>query len=829
MQQRPMTSVLESAPSSVVASERPESERTPSSAEGSASSRILGTASLLGAAFLLLAPDISRDMAQLVALVLLLSFAVFARRGFEVRRLLSLDAAVLGAGWALIVVDSRLGGQTVGACLLLFGVARLWAAGGTAAQSISMTGLFLGVLAVCREACLWLMPTAAAPGLLWSRTLGSWSDKEWLVGPTYQGGTFLFLGLVVSASRFLVLERRFVRFIAIGLALLAASAAQLFLLDSLATRIGASQLLRTTWLAAAPLTLLVTSVGVGLAGDAPVRTRSKFAIPAAAFCGSVAAALLAFAALAHTVQAKPAPKVLFYAVNEGPILNWDKPTYGSYGPYSLGIYGLLVDYLIADGYQVEFLREAITSEALEGTDTLVTFNANTAWSESELLAVWEFVDAGGSLMVFGDHTGVDGSLGPQNDLLAPYGIAFRFDSAFPASLTGWSEARVASHAPFASLENPASIGTAVGASLELLGWTAEPLVFAPRTLSDLGEPQSPERNYLGDYRYQPGEQLGDCTLVAWARHGKGKVIVHGDTSGFQNALLGETYEPYVRHLFCWASGDAVVSIGVWGPRLAGLLALLLGSVGVLLAREHLTSGAGVVLLLLGAAAGARAVNRQSLERPPLEMPSILIDKSHVPRIARGASGRRSLNAFETTAQRSGYFVRSMTDLDAGELEGVTAVLAVAPMRRYSPRDVEVLLNYMEEGGFVIVCASQPEADGVEPLLREAGLTVTSQLIGPIPLMRDEDHLSIQVEYTDAWVVAASEFEPSDPPWVYGAFEGRPLSILTRVGRGGLFLVGDSAFFGAQNMESFETYSEPNILFLRSLLADMEEMRQEVVQ
>ena len=40
-------------------------------------------------------------------------------------------------------------------------------------------------------------------------------------------------------------------------------------------------------------------------------------------------------------------------------------------------------------------------------------------------------------------------------------------------------------------------------------------------------------SFLGNYHYDEGERLGDVVLVATATHGRGRVVVWGDTSAFQ--------------------------------------------------------------------------------------------------------------------------------------------------------------------------------------------------------------------------------------------------------------------------------------------------------
>jgi hypothetical protein len=97
-------------------------------------------------------------------------------------------------------------------------------------------------------------------------------------------------------------------------------------------------------------------------------------------------------------------------------LEWGRPDFGQYGPRSGGAFGLLPDYLAAYGYQAQI--GPLTEENLEKAQAAILINlpANLGTEEKERLLA--FVDAGGGLIIWGEHTGVGSIREPINDLLA---------------------------------------------------------------------------------------------------------------------------------------------------------------------------------------------------------------------------------------------------------------------------------------------------------------------------------------------------------------------------------------------------------------------------
>ncbi|MDH7507107.1 MAG: hypothetical protein QHH15_04905, partial [Candidatus Thermoplasmatota archaeon] len=274
-------------------------------------------------------------------------------------------------------------------------------------------------------------------------------------------------------------------------------------------------------------------------------------------------------------------KIMFYAQNM--LGTWDIPEYGRYGQEASGMFGLLPIYLNASGFENTIIVDNITTflnttqpvyknitryvyitdyvkiieskelktDFLQDIDIFVVININKSFTPNEKQIIWDFVEKGGSLLVLGDHTNVGETQEPLNDLLTPVEISFRFDSALPLdSKFNWMNCHQFLHHPLTyNIKNFNEIQISVGASLNT-SIDSIPFIIGRYSLSDKGDLENKDMSYLGDYKYNPGEQIGDTILAAAAYYKKGKVVVFGDTSTFQNSAIAYTY-PFIYNIVKW--------------------------------------------------------------------------------------------------------------------------------------------------------------------------------------------------------------------------------------------------------------------------------------
>lgn len=796
--------------------------------------------SVVFASTLLLAGDVE-GIQPLVArhvVLLLLAFVVFASRGLvSLRRAGRAGVACSVVGLGLLFTPHDPHRWLVGSVLLLTGFAR-----GT--RDVGLSGwipIFVALDAV-RRVAFELAPGTwrgfEAISLSWSAWIGGLVVEE----PIRLGSGILGLSPVVMCAtlvvtRFVVIEWRPLRALAVLFAAAVAHGLALAyffaMFPNTPSHAAAAWLARWIWIPAACIVVGMSSIGMRRDRRDEVSSRLRWrraaAIPVAGLlaCGVVVSDL---------ATRESERRILFYSRNEGPILQWNRPTYDEFGPFAHGMFGLLPEYLERDGYEIAYLRKEIEPEDLTDVDVFVTINASTDWDSAELEAVWSFVRRGGSLLVLGDHTDVEGSQDSQNRLLEPTGIRFRFDGAVGSPLGGWTGSELAFHPLTSGVAHGGQLGISVGASLDLEGSRARPLVLGSCGLSDVGDRNAPEHAFLGNYECDPGEQVGDLVLVAESKLGKGRVVVFGDTSSFQNPSLLEGYDRFVRRVFSWTSASTWHGLR---PVLAGLslvgFAVLIGF--LVSRRSSWTAGPITVVCLVVPLVGAKVQHGLADTHEVLRPSQVAwIDLSHGARVDFASTGKNPISALTTNLMRAGFTVRLLESFDLDELEPGDVLLLLAPVVEYSTHEVREIEAFADRGGGVIAAAGARHEKSIARLLDRFSLGVGDTPVGPVPFERSAERVALAVEYVEAWpVLLESEsdrvgalvhdrnLDRSDPARdldVYGFFRGVPLAVLRRKGKGGLFLVADSYFFSDENLEGSGQPRLPNVYLLRRVLSDL---------
>ena len=424
------------------------------------------------------------------------------------------------------------------------------------------------------------------------------------------------------------------------------------------------------------------------------------------------------------------------------------------------------------------------------------------------------------MLCLGDHTGVAGIRGPFNDLLSPYGIRFRFDSAsfFAGSWSNALERR----------QHPVHRGTLfddeyqiwVGASLEV-DPQASPMIVARYGYSDFGDMANVQRSYLGDRVYNPSELLGDVVLAAEARYGRGKVLVFGDTSGYQNLALPRSADFVMRSMrHLGHAGGAPPRSGVQIALLfAAALGLGLATRGGRRAAPVFAACAGVAITSLLVLAATRPSPNPVLDWSAVTPPSLmaasetypqklaLIDRSHGGRFDLKAWFDRSIGGLTLNNIRDGFFPLVTERFPERALERASLYVAVAPIRSYSSRERQALRRFMERGGRMIVSVGSEEFDGARGLLAEYRLDVRDV---PLAHFRTGDRPDDLV-FLEAWTLGV----PADARVLVRQW-GQPVVASVRVGQGELILIGDTHFFHNRNLEGRETHYLGNIRFLTAI-------------
>jgi hypothetical protein len=142
---------------------------------------------------------------------------------------------------------------------------------------------------------------------------------------------------------------------------------------------------------------------------------------------------------------------------------------------------------------------ALSAQNLAQAQVVVLINLPEELDAGEKERLLAFVEEGGGLIIWGEHTGVGRIREPINDLLAELPgdpIHLRFDSAVPVR-QGWAEGlTLLAHPAVYSVQDPVDLVIAVGASLRIRP-PAQPIIVGRFGHSDKGDVANRARNYVG--------------------------------------------------------------------------------------------------------------------------------------------------------------------------------------------------------------------------------------------------------------------------------------------------------------------------------------------
>jgi hypothetical protein len=532
-------------------------------------------------------------------------------------------------------------------------------------------------------------------------------------------------------------------------------------------------------------------------------------------------------------RAAPPPRMpVSVMIYDAGYINWDVPVHGKYGERSAGMFGMLPSALEAAGFEVIVSNDLALLDASEGPDCVVMINIQRFFEDAEKERIWSFVSRGGGLLCLGDHTGVAGIRGPFNDLLVPVGIRFKFDSSTFFG-EGWNNAleyRV--HQLNRGVRSDEDYQIWVGATLDI-DPAARPVVIGRYGYSDIGDPANLVRAYLGDRRYNPDEQLGDVVLVADARHGAGKVMVFGDTSGYQNLSFSKSLDTVA------ASLHFLAAEGGWGwgsfGQITGLVWILVaGLLGAVFAGSLIP----VVAVALGLGLGSAVLDVVTPAPPPItpvfaekedgfllslvlgkEWELAVLDVSHGGHHTLRAWRDKSIGGLQLNLARNGCFLMIRDEFPYRDLNGGAKLLVLlAPTRRYNKAEIDAVEKFVTDGGSVIVSVGFEELHASRDLLGRFGLDVANIPLGRVEIPVEGDTLAVVVK--EGWPV---HFDQSAPTEVLLSIWDYPVAIKRTVGKGEIVLIGDTHFFHDMNLETRESYFAGNVAFLRKLTVyDQEE-------
>jgi hypothetical protein len=432
-----------------------------------------------------------------------------------------------------------------------------------------------------------------------------------------------------------------------------------------------------------------------------------------------------------------------------------------------------------------------------------------AWEPGQLDRIHRFVRQGGSLLVFGEHTTRDPNGSNRfNEVLAPTAMRVRFDSAMFA-IGGWLQS-------YEALQHPATAGIAddenqfgvvVGASVAAR-WPARPFLIGRWGWTDDGdEANGGDHGMLGNYQYDSGEKLGDVILAAEQPLGKGRVIVFGDTSGLQNGISVSSYRFTTQLLGYLASAPRAYA--AW-RQVAGLLMglLLIAFVGCRPGPWKTTLAIVAMTVSLAACTLANRTGADLLPDGRRTTPNNLayIDSSHLGAYSGESWRPDGTGGLALTLMRNGYLALDLPELTPQRLERAGLLLSIAPTRRFSPKDVQTVKSFVNDGGVFILMTGYEQRAPSQPLLEAFGLRIglaesrgrEPPALGHFksPYLESEDR-RVYVRFHAAWPVVCDD---PNATVIANGRDNRPVIVMRRVGEGRVLLIGDPFFATNMNLE-----------------------------
>ena len=383
------------------------------------------------------------------------------------------------------------------------------------------------------------------------------------------------------------------------------------------------------------------------------------------------------------------------------------------------------------------LIDRIDSAALRDCDVLVLKTPTADFAAEEVDTIKRFVNRGGGLLLIGEHTDVFGTGRHLNTVAREFGFEFRYDCLFGIDHELPKRTRFSAAAALRDGEADGeedSPPRTVFDQLYRKPWVPHPVAqymppldFATSASIDPGSSNGRAvirstglwslpadyhaDNYYPQVDWRPDMRYGAFVQLWSARYGDGRVLAFADSTILSNF---SAFQP----------GKAELMLGMvdwlnrrdsWGnPR--PWLFVLSGAAAV--AALYLAWGwHGAKLVLAGVAAGAiliaaplvRAVHRNGMPQPAADestITRIIFDRTvSGAKLPAGSfiDGRENgFGIFERWMLRLGYFAFRGADDEA--FDGDLLVI-VNPAKSPSPRFQEQLLDYVEQGGKLLVLDS----------------------------------------------------------------------------------------------------------------------------
>jgi len=528
-------------------------------------------------------------------------------------------------------------------------------------------------------------------------------------------------------------------------------------------------------------------------------------------------------------------RVVFYEQGQ---LDWEKPEYGS---SEGGMYGMLPVLVESLGGTVVHSQELTAADLGDQEPTpgpnststvLVLLHPDRPWPEERLERLGQWVRDGGALLVGAGPRMADGTRRSSFDqVLRPpgveAGIEVRHDTAISAVPHWEGTVGALNHPTTTGIDDGRNrLGLFYGSSLATR-WPAQPLATGRFAFSEPGS----RATRTGQFRYDAGELLGDLTLAAEQRVGRGLVAVLGDSTCLHNEMIVRAY-PFAGRLLARLAQRSA-GPRAWWRQILGLLAAA-GLVGLLAWRPNaprIAIGAVVLAVALYCCVAASHHAGRVLPEGPADSPHPVayIDTTHVEAYSSDSWGDLGLNGLERTLMRAGYLPLYLPELSGERLERAAMLISIAPARDFSSDERQTVDRFVQSGGLLVCTAGAEHAGATNELIEQFGFHVPPSPVPPSELAREprpegvlySRYLVIEDYEPAMWHHAAWPVEDADgrAGVLKRDMADEPTIVMRSVGKGAVLVIGDTYFATNENLEWGPVQpTMENVVFWRWMLS-----------
>lgn len=452
------------------------------------------------------------------------------------------------------------------------------------------------------------------------------------------------------------------------------------------------------------------------------------------------------------------------------ILFWDTgidfelPVHGRYGLDNVGMFGALIRYLESSGNHC-FIEKEIEVQRLAQADVLCIINPMRELNYEQISEIYKFVEHGKTVVLAGDHTGDEEIRKPINSILERVDVSLNFDSAIPFKPL-WG-GKYEKKGKMTEKIDHSQVQIVVGASLDISAG-AKPIISVKEGYSDRGNILNKEDGYLGDMRFFAGERIGDLVLAAQVNYGKGKFLVFGDTSLFQNTVIPYSHA-FVDAIFHQESKDVRIAMG-------------------------------------------KEADGSDL---------CVINSAHLEGIYRDKS-KDGIDGFLANLLRADFlpivnFSSPLFEL-CENAKDVKLIVLIEPALPFSDLELNFLEDFIKKGGNLLVCADYKSPRASKNLVEHFGFSFEK-----IPIGRIAPDQNPNMAFWEACPIfyreegekqSASKIKTLMSIWDY------PVIAEKKIGDGRFYLIADAGFLKNKNLEDIREYREGNIVFIKNLLEEI---------